>query len=98
MQLFTIHPLLVSLSAMLLSISILIYARRLHNPTAYSLLPSALWISFLYFASWQGWLDLDSAQILSPFARLALVLFIGSISIFFLQAVFREITARRILK
>ena len=94
----TIHPLLVSLSAICLSVSIVLYARRLHNPTAYYLLPTTLWIAFIYTASWLGWLELNNPMILSPFARMALSLFITSVSIFFLHAVFRESIARRHVK
>ncbi|HKZ40829.1 MAG TPA: hypothetical protein VJ044_07685 [Candidatus Hodarchaeales archaeon] len=88
----TIHPLLVSLSAICLSVSIVLYARRLHNPTAYYLLPTAWWVAFIYAASWLGWLELNNPVVLSPFARAALALFIISVSVFFLQAVFRENT------
>ena len=94
----TLHPSIVVFSAILLSLSVILYARVLHNPMSYYILPTSSWVAFLYSASWAKWLDLNDPTILSPYARLAFVLVLAVISFFFLQAVFMENIAGRKIK
>ena len=94
----TLHPSIVVFSAILLSVSVILYAKTLHNPTAYYILPTSLWVAFIYFASWSEWFGLNDPMILRPFARMAFVFVLIVLSVFFLQAVFMENTARRKIK